>query len=93
MSSTAKDEILEALDDLPEQSLAEVVDLIRRLRAKAVAGPFVAPPDREAAPASTTGFAEAYAAWRGTVAADDLDVSTAYFDRLRDTSIAPDVKL
>jgi hypothetical protein len=40
-----------------------------------------------------TGFAKAYAVWRSSVAAEDLDVDTTYFDGLRDASIGPDVKL
>jgi hypothetical protein len=100
MSSAAKRQIIEALDDLPEHSLATVAELVDFLRAKAVAGPLVHDPDRmpelrglsqEHAPG--TGFARAYAIWRSSVAADDLDVDTAYFDGLRDPSIGPDVKL
>jgi hypothetical protein len=44
MSSAAKRQIIEALDDLPEQSLATVAELVDLLRAKAVAGPL--DPDR-----------------------------------------------
>ena len=100
MSSAAKRQIIEALDDLPEQSLAEVADLVDFLRAKAVAGPLVRHPDRGSelgglskGDAPGPGFATAYAVWRSSVAADDLDVDTAYFDGLRDASIGPDVKL
>jgi hypothetical protein len=60
-----------------------------------------APPPNERAeslapspqPAPSKGFADVYRAWRCTVAEDDLDVGTATFDALRDTSIGPDVKL
>jgi prevent-host-death family protein len=38
-------------------------------------------------------FAEAYAAWRHSVAPEDLDLDAAYFDELRDASVGPDVKL
>jgi hypothetical protein len=100
MSSAAKRQIIEALDDLPEQSLVTVADLVDLLRAKAVAGPLVRDPDRvpglgglSQGHAPGTGFAGAYAVWRSSVAADDLDVDTAYFDGLRDASLGPDVKL
>lgn len=96
MSNTAKRRIIEALDELPEQSLATVADLVDLLRAKTVAGPLVRELDQTAAPSSRTaktGFAEAYAAWRSGVAAEDLDTSTEYFDRLRDPSPGPDPKL
>ena len=92
MSSAAKRQIIEALDDLPEQSLATVAELVDFLRAKAVAGPLV-PGGLSTGHAPRTGFAGAYALWRSSVAADDLDVGTAYFDGLRDASIGPDVKL
>jgi hypothetical protein len=45
MSSAAKRQIIEALDDLPEQSLATLADLVAILRAKAVAGPLVREPE------------------------------------------------
>jgi len=100
MSSAAKRQIIQALDDLPEQSLVTVAELVDFLRAKAVAGPLVRDPDRmpEVGGLSKghglrTGFAGAYAVWRSSVAAEDLDVGTAYFDGLRDASIGPDVKL
>lgn len=38
-------------------------------------------------------FAQTYAAWRSSVAPEDLDVDTAYFDGLRDASHGRDVKL
>jgi hypothetical protein len=42
MPAAAKRQILETLDELPEQSFAAVAELVELLRAKAVAGP-VAP--------------------------------------------------
>ncbi|HZF49666.1 MAG TPA: hypothetical protein VE093_13500 [Polyangiaceae bacterium] len=39
MSTTAKRQIIEGLDDLPEQSLVAVAEFVDFLRAKAVAGP------------------------------------------------------
>jgi hypothetical protein len=39
MSATAKHRIIQALDELPEQSLATIAELVDLLRAKAVAGP------------------------------------------------------
>lgn len=96
MSSAAKRQILEALDDLPEQSLVTVAELIDFLRAKALGGPIVGAPQPPAARGGGTprmGFAEAYAAWRSRVATDDLEAGTGYFDALRDASVGPDVKL
>jgi len=46
MSSAAKRQIIQALDDLPEQSLATLAELVDLLRAKTVAGPLVRDPDR-----------------------------------------------
>jgi hypothetical protein len=39
MSATAKRQIIQNLDDLPEQSLVAVAEFVDFLRAKAVAGP------------------------------------------------------
>ncbi|MBK9265844.1 MAG: DUF2281 domain-containing protein [Polyangiaceae bacterium] len=39
MSTSTKRQILETLDDLPEQSLATVAEFVEFLRAKAVGGP------------------------------------------------------
>jgi hypothetical protein len=100
MSGAAKRQIIEAIEDLPEHSLATLAELVELLRAKAVAGPLVRDPGRvpelgglSNGHAPRTGFTRAYAVWRSSVAADDLDVDTAYFDGLRDTSMGPDVKL
>ena len=46
---------------------------------------------RMSAPAK--GFAELYDAWRRSVNPEDLEDAPAYFDGLRDRSVAPDVKL
>jgi hypothetical protein len=39
MSTSAKQQILEILDELPEQSVATVAEFVEFLRAKAVGGP------------------------------------------------------
>jgi hypothetical protein len=91
MSSAAKRRLIEALDSLPEESLASVAEFVDALRAKAVGGPVVRTPEQAGKPSK--GFAETYAAWRSGVAADDLDEGTGYFDSLRDTSPGPDVTL
>ena len=44
MPVTAKRQIIQNLDDLPEQSLAAVAEFVDFLRAKAIAGPAVPPP-------------------------------------------------
>src|SRR5262249_32780877 len=46
MSTAAKRQIIQTLDDLPEQSLAAVAEFVDFLRAKAVAGPAARPPAR-----------------------------------------------
>lgn len=48
MSTAAKQQIIQTLDDLPEQSLAAVAEFVDFLRAKAVAGPVVRAPARVA---------------------------------------------
>ena len=44
MSAAAKRQILQTLDELPEQSVAAVAEFVDFLRAKTVAGPAVPPP-------------------------------------------------
>ncbi|HEX2688240.1 MAG TPA: hypothetical protein VHN14_16535 [Kofleriaceae bacterium] len=51
MSTAAKRQIIQTLDDLPEQSLAAVAEFVDFLRAKAVAGPVARAP----APAAKLG--------------------------------------
>lgn len=48
MSTAAKRQIIQTLDDLPEQSLVAVAEFVDFLRAKAIAGPAARTPARAA---------------------------------------------
>lgn len=64
MSATAKRQIMQALDDLPEQSLASVLELVDKLRAK--------PLPRSATPGARSGGLGGL--WAGyTFSAEDVD--------------------
>jgi hypothetical protein len=65
MSTAAKQQIIQALDELPEQSLDAVAEFVDFLRAKAVGGPAVR------APARVTKLG---GLWKGyTFSAEDID--------------------